>query len=498
MDTALKMDKIEGMDPVWRGGSVREISEDYVVPDSMPDVGEVADAQGILTVQGKDADSGGVQLSASLSVCVLYSPESGGGLRSIELTLPADLRMEAPGTDMDCRVVARVRVRSLEARTVNSRKLAIRAELEAEACCYRSAVTEIASDLKDPAGVQLLRQEAEALIVSDVREKTFAMTDDYVFPAGCGADAHLLTRRTEICPEDVQYVGGKALFRGRVRSVLAFASAENGQIFSERYETEYSQIMEITAAGDDARPEMTLFLTGAYFDLPEYGQEGDRIRAEFHLAAQCVCRECRSIPYIADLYSNRTELVPETECRSFVGGVRPVMMRQTVAERVESVPSDGQLLFSSASVGSVVAEENAVRTAVFVRLVYGLPGGGTAVSRSRFSAEFTLPDLDAEETLRDISVTVADVYCVPGTGDVRLSLRLDAFAERPASITCVCAVAETEPEADRRSSPSAVLLWTKPGADLWALARTYHSTVEDILAVNEGRREGLLLVPKGR
>ncbi len=497
MDTALKIDKTEYLAEVWRGSGVRELKEEYVVPDSMPDVSEILSAQGILTVQGKDTNTGAVEIKATASLCFLYAAED-GSLRGLELALPAELRLDAPDADLDCHTVADVRLRTVETRIVNSRKLAIRAEVEAEAACYRSAVLELAAGTVQEEGVQLLRAQTETFLIADVREKTFALTDDYAFPAGCPVDAHILSRRAEVLTEDVQFVGGKVLFRGRIRSELLFSDREEGRCFFGRYETEFSQLMEMATDGDDVRPELTVFLTGAYYDLPEYGQEGERIRAEFHVAAQCVCREHRTLAYLSDLYSNRTELQPQRTELRLVESVRSVSSRQTVADRVEGIPAEGELICGTADAGGIVPESDCVRTSVSIRLLYRLPDGSSCSVRGRSAAEFTL-DLSPGERLRDVRVRVADLYCVPGTGDVRVSLQMEALAERETVIRPVCAVTEDE-EAwrGRAKSPSAVLIWTEPGVDLWTLARRYHSTVDDILAVNGDRRHGLLLIPKGR
>ena len=500
MDTSLKTNTIEFYSPVWRGTAVRELTEEVVVPDTMEDVSAILDVAGILTMQGKESLQDSVQLSASLAVTVLYASENGGGLRGIDLTLPADIRMEAPGTDMDCRLFSTVRVRSAEGRLINSRKIQVRAELEADVTCFRSDCLRIAAGMEvEETPVHLRCENLDTVLVSDIREKTFALTDEYAFPTALGSDLRVLSRRAQIVTEDVKFVGGKVLFRGRVRSELLFADRETGKSDVEHYETEFSQIMEIGASDEDSMPEVRLFLTGAYYDMPEYGRDS-RLQAEFHLGAQCVCRERRTITYIADLYSNRTELTVKRSALRLVHGTAPVVMRQTVAERIEVAARDADLLQTTASVGQVIVENGAARTTVNVRLLYDGTNGEYTMVPGRLSAEFTLPDpsLSGGE-LRDAAVTVTDIYCVPGTGDVRVSLRLDAVAEEETEISCVSAVEEdAEAWAARERTPSVVLLRVPEGADLWTVARRYHSTVEGILKVNEGRREGLLLIPKGR
>lgn len=503
MDTALKTNAVGCFAEVRCGGVCREVTEEYIVPDSLPDVGEILDAEGVLTMSGKDMEIGAVQLSGSLAVSVVYRPEAAerGGLQGMELTIPIAVRLDADGADTDCRTTARLRLQSIAARAVNSRKISVRAEIEAGVCCYRDDRLVLSVGMEaESSDAHIRLDECDAMLVTDVREKTFAVTDDCAIPAAAGSGARILSQRVELLCEDIKYVSGKALFRGRVRAALLFAGTDSDRACAGRYETEFSQIMEIEAAGEgDVQPEITLFLTGAYFDLPGWEDEPGKLRAEYHMGAQCVCRVRRRLSYISDAYSNRTVLLPKTEPVSLIRGVRPVVMRQTVADRLAGAERDAELLLEAASVNSLSVEEGCVRTNVDVRVVYALRDGGYASARGRLSAEFTLQDLTGAETLQDVSVTVTDVYVVPGNGDVRVSLRLDASAVEETVIDAVTGLEEDEAAfAQAERAPSAVMLRLPDGADLWAAAKRYHSTEEAILQVNEGRRAGLLLIPKSR
>ena len=500
MDTSLKMETISCLEPVWRGSVCRELTEEYVVPDSMPDVGEVLDTQGILTMTGRDTEAGGVQMSAALAVCVVYAPEGESGLRALEMTIPVNVRLDATGADADCRTVSRLRLRSLETKVINSRKLSLRAETEAEAECWRNGELATAVGMEDENTAAHVRmEETEVLIVSDVREKTFAVTDEYALPAALGESARILSRRTELLLEEMKHISGKALLRGRVRSELLFSDAAWENPVFAQYETEFSQLMEVDALdGAEVQPEVVLFLTGAFFDMPGPGQESGRLQAEFHLGAQCVCREKRRLNSMTDVYSNRTSLSPHTESMRLTGSCRTVMMRQTLADRIEAVDREAELISASCSVIGVIPEEGCVKTSVSVRLLCRRRDGRFTSARGRLSAEFTLPDI-AEETLRDMDVSMTDIYAVPGTGDVRVSLRLDAYAEKETEVVTVTAVEEDEADfAGTGRTPSVILARVPEGTDLWNLARRCRSTVEDILLVNEGRCDGLLLIPKGR
>ena len=490
----------EHLVPVWSGNSRQEAAEDCVVPDTMPDVGVILDAEGYVILRSKEAETGFVQLSASVSCWVLYAPEEGGSPRSLEITLPLELRLDAPAVDIECRPVAKIRLRNLEARTVNSRKIALRAEAESEVQCYRKQNLELPAGLAAAEkGVEVLRQSAEILPVADVREKTFVAADDYALPAGCSHVESILTRRAEAVLDDVKYVDGNALFRGRVVSELLLAG-EGGRLFPVRCETDFSQIMEI-GGGEEARPQVILMLTGVFYDLPEFGRDQSRIGAEIHIAAQCVCRSRQELRYIGDIYSTRTQLIPVSESLRVLSGVSQVSVRQTVTGRAESVPAGGELIRACAAVGGISLEDNTVKTAVNARLLFRSGDGVLSSVRCRFSAELTASEVPEGAVLQDIRVEIVDIYAGMNAGgaDVRAVLQMDAAAVTERSIVYVSAVEEDADEGrSLPRAPSVTLVRVPEQKDMWELAKRYRSTSRAILEANEGRKEGLLLIPKGR
>ena len=299
--------------------------------------------------------------------------------------------------------------------------------------------------------------------------------------------------------DDVKYVSGKLVFRGRVRSWLLYGG-EDGRVWPERYETEFSQIMEVDSQAQEAAGTVSLMFTGVYYDLPDRQDTAGKVKAELHLVAQSVCRQTQQVSYIADLYSNRTALVGQTEQVPLISAVQPLTMRQTVTGSAELLGACGETLCASACVGSVSAEGQTVKTSVNVRIILRDENGGYSAAHCRLPAEFTV-DIPPDTKLQDICVSVSDVYCAPSGGglDVRAVLQMDACAVTETSAAAVCAVTEDE-EAWKAeaASPSVSLVRVGPDADLWALAKKYRSTVEAIQSANGERMSGLLLIPKVR
>lgn len=495
MDTTLKRNILDRYVPVYDGEAGREFSAEVVVPDSMPDAASVADAHGVLCVREKQTGEGAVTLTGAVSVSVLYEPADGSGVRSVEVELPASVTLDAPGADEDCRTSARMTLCSVEARAVNSRKLAVRAEVSAQARCYRRASDPIACGMVGDGAAHTLVKTAEATVVTDVREKAFVVTDELAVPAGLSGGVRVISRRVTAMLDDVKYVRGKAIFRGRAVSELVFSDGD-GNARAARFESELSQLMEVDCEAEEASPSVALMLTGAYFDMPEYGEGAGRVQAELHFAAQCVCREKRQVEYLADVYANRTLLTSAFEDTQIETEARPISMRQTVVGRVEPA-AEGEVFTVSASVGPLAVEDGAVKTSVLIRLVTRAQDGRLTASKCRLTAEFTVAGAADGMSLTDVSVAAADVF--NAGSDVRAVLQMDAVLSTVGVIRSVSEVTEDEAGfAARPRTPSAVLVRVAPGTELWPIARRFGSSVEAIAAANGGRSDGLLLVPKAR
>ncbi len=498
MDTALKKDRYECMTLVWSETASREAGTEYIVPDAMPDIGEIVGAEGILTIRGKETSPGAVQVSTSSFISVVYVPEGETGLRCLELAIPSELKLDAPGVDSECVAVIRTRIRAVDARALNSRKISVRAELETEVSCYRRDTLELTSGLSSPVSIHVLGKTETAMLIRDVREKTFVVTDVYSFPEGMTGTGKIISRRVEPALDEVKYIDGKAVFHGVIRTEALFSLPDSDTVCVGRYQTEFSQIMEIGGMNEDMTADISLFLTGAYYDLAEYGGDDGKLQAEIHLAAQCVCRQRQEFRYIADLYSNCLELIPETETFTLVANARPVSVRQTVAGRAETMTEEGEIIRVSAAVRGVAREDDAVKTTVNVNLLCRDGSGMFFSARARLNAEFTLPDISPGAALCGIRVTVLDAYCHAPADDVHVTLRMDALVLEERALTCVSEIREGEGPDEGKKLPSCVLVRVPEGTDMWKLARQYHSTTEAIASVNDDRNSGLLLIPRTR
>lgn len=493
MDKALKKDTYMNYQMLWSGSIGGETSAECIVPDSMPDVGTLVDAEATLSIRSKETESGRIRATTELNIKILYQPEEGGMLQSLPLSLSCDVSASVPEADTNCHSIVKLRVRNLDAKALNSRKISLHAELSGSAMCLCRQELSIVREIDCPGlSLETLEQSIENCVIADAKEKTFVLTEDYSLPAGCEAVDRILMQRVQLSVDGSDFISGKLVFRGRARVFLLLACGE--ELYPCSYESEFSQVMEAGGSGSPA-PEISLMLTGAYFDLPEHSS--GKITAELHILAQVVCSNVEEVNYIADLYSNQKALEPVMQESRFCTQARDITLVKSLSSSAELPPDAVSVLYAKAIPGSISAEETGIQISVSVKAIYKRSDGSSGSCSLRLKDVLQWDAQDGER-LNILSVNTGDCYAsvVGGRLEARVSVEVFARACSEISVSCVSDVQELE--SSLPEMPSVTLRRVDKSNDLWTLAKTYRSSRSAILAANGGREEGLLLIPKAR
>ncbi len=493
MDTALKKDMYMNYAMLWSGSIGGEASTELVVPDSMPDIGVLVDAEAILSIRSKEADDGYVRAVAELNIKVIYQPEDGSSLRSLPVSMNCDVGAKVPEADLNCQTVIRLRLRSLEAKAINSRKLGIHADISGSACCLRKEEKGFVQSIVLPgAELQVLPQSGKFCLISDVREKTFVISDDYGMPSGCEDPSAILLQRVFLQPDASEFVNGKLVFRGKARVFLLLACAET--IHPCYFETPFSQIMEIGGSAD-REPEIAYELTGAFFDLPEHS--GGKISAELHILAQVIAREEKELGYLSDVYSNQIPLEPLMSQETYCTSMREWPLSCSLSGHIEAPADAVSVLYTKSCISGFSADEAGISVSVSAKVIYLRSDSSYACANVRLKEQLDA-SLSENEHLNICSVQAGDSFASISGGalDVRVPVNLHIQAYTEQAISHVADVRELDD--DRQEPPSVTLIYAESQQDLWSVAKKYGSTCDAILKANEGRKEGLLLIPKTR
>ena len=85
--------KKTSLDVYETGGELnltQEASAETIVPDYCPDIARIIKAEGKVFLHSRELRAGKAEVSGTVRVCVLYTPEGEGGIRALDFAYTTD------------------------------------------------------------------------------------------------------------------------------------------------------------------------------------------------------------------------------------------------------------------------------------------------------------------------------------------------------------------------------------------------------------------------
>ncbi len=303
---------------------------------------------------------------------------------------------------------------------------------------------------------------------------------------------------------DVKGVGTKLIIKANADTSAIFLNSADGSLFDATFSTEFSQIVEADAAGEDVDDTAFLQLKDAEFTCIPGRDGGFAVSAQLYLTAETIRREKRRQVYVADAYSNCKKLTVDT---AQIKAPACPAMRELHFELRERLPQKTPLSeIAYVAVSSVCAEANGNTVTVRSRLGgAGTDADGTpaSVSMELYGKQDADMKAGAKLTVLSVSAEKPQVIGAAGEAELALSVCVVCSATSTSDITAVTSLTFDDDAPALEQGPSLIVLCSARDADLWALAKKYGSTTDAIRAANGGdtgfdadRRP--LLIPRER
>lgn len=473
-------------------------SAESVVPDTDDDIGRIASVQTALMLKSKDVTARGVIISGEATAALLYITEDQQKVSFVRLSKSFTIEYEVADIDPDTVAQVKLSIVNCETRVVNPRKVSVTFELAGELSCYKQESLTIDSRLpaEGSDGLHARYESTELMLVSAACEKTFGINEQFSFPSGKPAPSRLVSQQIDFAVSDSQLIGSKVIIKGNVNLSLCYLSEEVNYPLRTEFTTPFSQIIDIGEESMD-NCSMNIELTSAYFDIINTISSEKALDVELHAVIQLVSRSRKSLSYVADIYSNKMPVECATQSRQF-GVVSSVQKLKITSDERLSVAEDcTDVLSAFLSITEISLEQGQVKAAVGVDVVY-------RDSNGLLSSVHRAVNMEGDgggQNLRLCAARLSDVYLRPDGQfiDGHFSAEISCLVCGSIEVRKVGAVSLDEDSAYDLSTYPTVTLVRVERESLWELAKTYHSSVEQIRAMNELEEEisgRLLLIPK--
>ena len=480
--------------------SMGEQTGDVIVPDSYGDIERIVDAFGTLTVQEARILPEGVSVSGTVLGGVIYVGED-GQTYSLPIKLPFSAKKELPSDTGEGHLRYRCDLQSVDARTVNSRKLLIRIGYQWGYEIYGPCTGKI-SYLQEPSEtLQLQQKEYPLRLPTATGEKRFTVNEELELPAGAPAVSEILKWNCCLRLLEQKAVGGKGVFKTEVFLHLLYEDPQ-GKLCTNDWRIPISQYSDLSA--DTREGDLHTLLHMTELDLePDSQIESRRLFLRIGVHALCMAYEVRSVTLIEDAYCTDALLEPQWQqwqCRPLLDSQTLGGTARWTGEEAIGVPLD---LWARPEEGRKERQGDTLLLKIPVQcsLIYYDGEGKLRGKQIRPCMELELPlNREAECSLRDLQCT--EGYCNPssGTTEIRIPLQLTADSYGSQSLRSLKGGELLPLPEEKEPKPSVILRRTEEEEDLWALAKSYRTSVGAIRRANDLQegpvpRDTMLLIP---
>lgn len=511
MELDLKKECLEAYDLCGSLTITQEDTAETIVPDYCPDMARIISTDGTVFIHSRDVRDGRGELSGSVRVHLLYTPEGEAGVRLLEFAMPFTVESEA-GSLPECMYVSAVcKIDFLESRMLNPRKVFTRCKLITQMTGYQKQSLCFSADLEAENGyhVEKSRSNHHISLVKHIAEKDFTFTESVTLSPGRTGAAELLNSRVCGTVTESKLIGNKLVFKGVFRLHLLYRGTD-GQICATSTELPFSQIMEMEDTAENAHVTLQMQLTGTDLQIDGADTEGREIAVTLYFHTLALVREEQDITLLSDLYSTAYETSYETTPISLCSFYEQINRRQTVREVLEIGVVASAVLSAKVTCGAVsISREGDIsllRTSAEVQVLYLDEGGACLMTERTIEVNCQL-EVPQNCTVSAVASCTEDVQATVGDRGIEVRFAVDfrgEICEKQKRISISKVTLDANAPKDLSGSPSLVLRCFGKQESVWELAKRYNTTISEILTANQIDREDdlpcdrLLLIPRKR
>ena len=489
----------------------QEESAETIVPDYCPDMARVIATEGTVYLHGQELREGRAEITGSVQVSILYTPDGESGVRTLEISLPftaeSDNRALADCEEITAETVAEL----LEARMLNPRKTLTRCRLATRLTGYRKAALRLTTDVATPEGrrIEKLRERQKITLLTQFIRREFQFSDTFALSPGRPGAVELLTADIASSVTETKIIGNKLICKGLFTLSTLYLTEEN-QCASQTAELPFSQILDVEDAPEDSPVSVRVTLSGSEIQLDGADPDGREIAVTLYLEAFAIVRREMELELLRDLYSTAFETRYDAAPLAFIEAWERQTCRQPVRELLETGMAADEILSLRVICGAVTLSaesgRNVLRVPVTIRVLYADEGGVTLVAerRTEVRTEADLPDGYQITARAEVSEEPRGSVSERGI-EARFTVDFRMEAVKLARVLSVTAAElDTDAPKDAADAPSLVLRRMGPEESAWDMAKACNSTVTAILDANqltdeaELPRDTLILIPRQR
>lgn len=487
-----------------KGKAVSQITldDDYNIPEHMPDVNMIIQEKGTIEIGDMKAEAGRVHIRGVLRFFVLYMGEvPAGSLHSIQGQIPFEEIMNVEDAKDGDSLQLKWMLEDVTASVINSRKLNVKTVLTLELAVEELFDEEVPVAAEGSEMVQTKTCQLSTAGLAARKKDTCRLKDEIILPANKPNIRELIWQDVALQGTELRLAEGEILIKGELVVFLLYeGEEESGKALWLEQILPFSTRAAVNGCQEGMLGNIEWNL--AHCDLevkPDYDGELRVVNLDAVLELDIQIYEEQHFSMVCDLYSPDRELELITTPAVYENLLICNASKCRTAERMKTENQNVQILQICHSRGEVKVDETRVTEegllvegAVSVQILYITSDDSHPFLCLKGSLPFEhlieAPGIEKESVyylqtaLDQLSVNMVSSEELEVKAGIlihalvlnRVNMQhIDRVEERPLNMEAI------------KAQPGFVIYVTQPADTLWDIAKAYHTTIDQILALND-------------
>lgn len=473
------------------------VEGDMIVPDSKPDILNTICTSGVVSIYKKEVQDGKVRLDGTINTYIMYMPDGDEEIvRGLNTSLDFSENISILNCAEGMNVVSEVKIKSIEARVINGRKVGIKATLEISLKVYSNEDVEVISNIQNESNVQILKENLKVnSLVGQGNTKIYAKENIQI--DNMDNLAEILKAQVCLVEKDIKISYNKVLTKAEAEVKIMYLTEDN------RINT---VVCKIPVVGFIDIPNVTEGnLCDVNYEVKNIiikpnSQEEHSIYIEIEIEVTCCVYEEKEINLIQDMYSPTQNLKFEKRQIMTMTNKQNMSDVKQIREKINLKDIEGLKLIDVDVIPGIL-NENKINSKILnecemnLRFIFENSRKQVTVKEVKMPFEYTIDNLQNGETLNadnNIEVKNKD-FVVQDGGNINCNIDLQTNTNlyRMANLNMIDSIEE---DGDREEQDYSIVIYiVKKGDTLWNIAKEFGSTVDGIARVNGIENKNLIM-----
>lgn len=464
------------------------VEGDMIVPDSKPDILNTICTSGVVCVYKKEVLDEKVRIDGNINTYIMYlADDTRDKVRGIYTSLDFSEIIPVPNAKEGMDAIIQTKLKSIECKVINGRKVGIKAILEVDIKIYAKEEVEIVNNIQNAEGIQMLKEDLRVNSLVGMGENKI-YTKDNISIDNIDNLAEILKTDIAIVDRDVKISYNKILAKAEARVKIMYLTEDN-RVNSIDTKVPIVGFIDIPNVTEENICDLDYEIKNMI--IKPNAAEEHSIYIELEIGVVAIVYEEKQINLIQDLYSPCENLEFNKKKITTITNKQTRKEMKQIREKIELEEIENKNIIDVDVCPVIEKQENSGSRIIYtgnleINFVLSNQELQMEVRNSKIPFEYTVDGVeDAENVNSRLEMEVAnqDFIVQEGgiiTSNVDLVMNNDMYRSTNMNI-----MNEIQTNGEREAEDYSLILYVvKKGDTLWQIAKRYGSTVDDIVRTN--------------